>query len=227
VATGLLGRQVLGRQREREALERLLGDARAGHGGALVLYGEPGAGKTALLDFAVELGRDFKVVRTAGVEGEMQLPYAALQQLCSPIIELTEHLPDPQREALAVAFGRSTGPAPEPFLVGLAVLGLSSEAAEGSPLLCVVDDAQWLDDASARALAFLARRLLAEKIAILFAVRERGAATLAGFPEINIGPLGRRDARILLESVLPAPVDERVLQRIVSETRGNPPGMAT
>ncbi len=221
MVTGLLGQQVLGRQREREVLERLMDDARAGHGGALVLYGEPGAGKTALLDLAIELGDDFKVVRTAGVEGEMELPYAALQQLCSPIIELTERLPDPQREALAVAFGRSVGPAPEPFLVGLAVLGLSSEAAEGRPLLCVVDDAQWLDDASARALAFLARRLLAEKIALLFAARERGA-TLAGFPEINIGPLGRRDARALLESVLPARVDERVLERIVAETRGNP-----
>ncbi len=219
--TGLLGQQVLGRQREREVLERLLTDASTGHGGALVLYGEPGAGKTALLHLAVELGNDFTVVRTAGIEGEMELPYAALQQLCSPIIELTERLPDPQREALAVAFGRSVGPAPEPFLVGLAVLGLSSEAAEGDPLLCVVDDAQWLDDASARALAFLARRLLAEKVALLFAVRERGA-TLAGFPEINIGPLGRRDAQALLESVLPARVDERVLQRIVSETRGNP-----
>src|SRR6185369_11845746 len=118
-----------------------------------------------------------------------------LQQLCSPIIELTERLPDPQRQALAVAFGRSVGPAPDPFLVGLAVLGLLSEAAERHPLLCVVDDTQWLDDASARALAFLARRLLAERIALLFAARQRGAATLSGFPEINIGPLGRRDAR--------------------------------
>ena len=212
---------MLGRQREQGVLERLLDDARAGHGAALVLYGEPGVGKTALLDLAVELGDDFTVVRTAGVEGEMELPYAALQQLCSPIMELTERLPDPQREALAVAFGRSVGPAPEPFLVGLAVLGLSSEAAEGGPLLCVVDDAQWLDDASARALAFLARRLLAEKIALSFAVRERGA-TLAGFPEINIGPLGRRDAQALLESVLPTRVDEQVVQRIVDETRGNP-----
>jgi DNA-binding CsgD family transcriptional regulator len=221
VGTGLLGQQVLGRQRERGVLGRLLDDARAGHGAALVLYGEPGVGKTALLDLAVELGYDFKVVRTAGIEGEMELPYAALQQLCSPIIELAERLPDPQREALAVAFGRSVGHAPEPFLVGLAVLGLSSEAAEGGPLLFVVDDAQWLDDASARGLAFVARRLLAEKIALLFAVRERGA-TLAGFPEINIGPLGRLDARALLESVLPARVDERVLERIVAETRGNP-----
>src|SRR6185503_2991485 len=116
MATGLLGQQVLGRQRERAVLERLLGDARVGHGGALVLHGEPGAGKTALLDLAVELGHDFKVVRTAGIEGEMELPYAALQKLCSPFIELTERLPDPQRGALAVAFGRSVGPAPEPFL---------------------------------------------------------------------------------------------------------------
>jgi DNA-binding CsgD family transcriptional regulator len=221
VATGLVRQPVLGREREREVLQRLLDDARAGHGAALVLHGEPGAGKTALLDLAVELGDDFTVVRAAGVEGEMEFPYAALQQLCSPMIEAAERLPDPQREALAVAFGRSVGPAPEPFLVGLAVLGLLSEAAVSRPLLCVVDDTQWLDDASARALAFLARRLLAERIAILFAARERGA-TLAGFPEIDIGPLGRRDARALLESVLPARVDERVLERIVAETRGNP-----
>ncbi len=221
MVTRLVEPRLLGREREREVLGRLLEGARAGHGGVLVLHGEPGVGKTALLEFAVEDAPDFGVVRTAGVEGEMELPYAALQQLCSPIIELTERLPDPQREALAVAFGRSVGPAPDPFLVGLAVLGLLSEAAEGRPLLCVVDDAQWLDDASARALAFLARRLLAEKIALLFAARERGA-TLAGFPEINVGPLGRRDARALLESVLPARVDERVLERIVAETRGNP-----
>ena len=221
MVTGLVRQPVLGREREREVLQRLLDDARAGHGAALVLHGEPGAGKTALLDLAVELGDDFTVVRTAGVEGEMEFPYAALQQLCSPIIELSERLPDPQREALAVAFGRSVGPAPDPFLVGLAVLGLLSEAAERHPLLCVVDDTQWLDDASARALAFLARRLLAERIALLFAARERGA-TLAGFPEIDIGPLGRRDARAVLESVLPARVDERVLERIVAETRGNP-----
>jgi len=221
VVTGSVGQPVLGREREREILQRLLDDARVGHGAALVLHGEPGVGKTALLDVAVELGDDFNVARTAGVEGEMELPYAALQQLCAPMVETTERLPDPQREALAVAFGRSAGPAPDPLLVGLAILGLLSETAEERPLLCVVDDTHWLDDASARALAFLARRLLAEKIALLFAVRERGGA-LAGFPEINIGPLGRRDARTLLESVLPARVDERVLERIVAETRGNP-----
>jgi DNA-binding CsgD family transcriptional regulator len=212
---------LFGRERERAVLGRLLEEARAGHGGVLVLHGEPGVGKTALLEFTLEAGQDFGVVRTTGVEGETELPYAALQQLCSPIFELTERLPDPQRDALAVAFGRSAGPAPDPFLVGLAVLGLLSEAADERPFLCVVDDAQWLDDASARALAFIARRLLAEKIALVFAARERGDA-LAGFPEIQVGSLGRRDARALLESVLPARLDEQVLERIIAETRGNP-----
>ena len=221
MVTGPLGQQVLGRQRERDVLERLLDDARAGHGGALVLHGEPGAGKTALLDLAVELGDDFKVVRTAGVEGETELPFAALQQLSVPIFELSARLPDPQHDALSVAFGLTTGHAPDPFLVGLAVLGLLSEAGEDQPLLCVIDDAHWLDRASARALAFIARRLLAEKIALLFAAREPGEA-LGRFPEVHVGPLGRRDARVLLESVLPARVDDRVLERIVAETNGNP-----
>jgi DNA-binding CsgD family transcriptional regulator len=202
-------------------LGRLLDDARARHGGVLVLYGEPGMGKTALLDLAVELGGDCKVVRTAGVEGETELPYAALQQLSGPIFGLSERLPDPQREALSVAFGLSAGHAPNPLLVGLAVLGLLVEVANDHPLLCVVDDAQWLDRASARALAFIARRLLADRIALLFAARERSEA-FGGFPEVHIGPLGRRDARALLESVLPTRVDDRVLERIVTETNGNP-----
>jgi DNA-binding CsgD family transcriptional regulator len=215
------GERLLGRQREREVLERLLAAARGGHGGVLVVHGEAGVGKTALLECGVKAGREFRVARTLGVEGEMELAFAALQQLCSPILELTEHLPPPQRDALSVAFGLSTGQAPNPFLVGLAVLGLLSEAAEERPLLCVVDDAQWLDRASARALAFVARRLLAEKIALVFAARELGEA-LAGFPELHVGPLGRRDARALLESALPARLDERVLERIIVETRGNP-----
>jgi len=185
----------------------------------LVVHGEAGVGKTAPLEYAVEAGWEFRVARTFGVEGEMELAFAALQQLCSPILELRERLPDPQRDALAVVFGLSAGPAPNPFLVGLAVLGLLSEAAEERPLLCVVDDAQWLDRASARALAFVARRLLAEKVALVFAARELGEA-FAGFPELHVGPLGHRDARALLESVLPARLDERVLERIIVETRG-------
>jgi DNA-binding CsgD family transcriptional regulator len=221
MVTRMVEPRLLGREREREALGRLMEGARAGQGGVLVLHGEPGVGKTALLEYAVEEAQPFRVVRAMGVEREMELPYAALQQLCAPILHLTERLPDPQRDALNVAFGLSVGPAPDPFLVGLAVLGLLSEAAEERPLLCLVDDAHWLDDASARALAFLARRLLADRIVLLFATRERGAA-LGGFPEIHVGPLGQRDARVLLESVLPARVDERVLERIILETGGNP-----
>ena len=212
---------LLGRRRERAVLERLLDTARGGHGSVLVVHGDPGVGKTALLEYAVEAGQDFRVVRTAGVEGEMELDYAALQQLCSPLLEFVERLPDPQRDALGVAFGLSAGQAPSPFLVGLAVLGLLSEAAERQPLLCVVDDAQWLDDASARALAFVARRLLAERIALAFATRAVGSG-LARFPQLRVEPLGRRDARALLESVLAARLDESVLERIVAETGGNP-----
>jgi AAA ATPase domain/Bacterial regulatory proteins, luxR family len=181
------GELLLGRQSERELLGRLLEAARGGRGGVLVVHGEAGVGKTALLEDAVAAGREFRAARTVGVEGEMELAYAALQQLCAPILELAERLPQPQRDALGVALGRSAGPAPDPFLVGLAALGLLSEAAEERPLLCVVDDAQWLDRASARALGFVARRLLAERIALVFAARELGEA-LAGFPELHVGP---------------------------------------
>ncbi len=217
----LPGRQLLGRERERAALDRLLEAATSGHGGVLVVRGEPGVGKTALLEYAIDAGQEFRFARTFGVESEMELPYAAAQQLCFPLLDLSEHLPEPQRDALGVAFGLRAGPTPNPFLVGLAILGLLSEAAEERPLLCVVDDAQWLDRASAQVLAFVARRLLAEKIALVFATREPGE-TLAGLTELHVEPLGYRDARDLLESVLPSRLDERVLDRIVVETRGNP-----
>ncbi len=213
--------RLLGRQRERAVLERVLDTARHGHGSVLVVHGDPGVGKTALLEYAVETGEDFHVRRTAGVEGEMELDYAALQQLCSPTLEFIEHLPDPQRDALGVAFGLSVGQPPSPFLVGLAVLGLLSEAAEQQPLLCVVDDAQWLDGASSRALAFVARRLLAERIALVLGTRHI-CHGLARFPQLRVEPLGRRDARALLESALGARLDESVLERIVAETGGNP-----
>jgi DNA-binding CsgD family transcriptional regulator/tetratricopeptide (TPR) repeat protein len=215
------GEHLLGRHREREVLDRLLQAAHDGSGRVLVLHGEPGVGKTALLEYAVEANPEFRVARTTGVEGEMELPFAALQHLCSPFLEFMERLPEPQRDALAVAFGLSAGPSPNPFLVGLAVLGLMSETAEEQPLLGVIDDAQWLDRASARALAFVARRLLAERIALVFAARTLGDTT-AGLPELDVKRLGHRDARALLESVLPAPLDDGVLERIVVETRGNP-----
>ena len=220
-------RQLLGREREREVFDRLLDGARGGHGGVLLVHGEAGVGKTALLQYAAEAGREFRIMQTSGVEAEMELPFAAVQQLCAPFFELLPRLPKPQHDALAVAFGLITGPAhpagpaPNRFLVGLAVLGLLAEAAEEEPLVCLVDDAQWLDSASARTLAFVARRLLAEKIALVFATRDQGEA-LAGLPELHVGPLDRRDARALLESVLPSPLDERVLERIVAETHGNP-----
>src|SRR5829696_3914783 len=213
--------RLLGRQRERDALERLLDAAREGHGGVLVVHGQPGIGKTAVLEYAVKAASDFRIARTVGAEGETELPFAALQQLCSPSLDLIERLPDPQREAFEVALGLSAGRAPNPFLVGLAVLNLLSEAAEEQPLLCVIDDAQWLDRASARVLAFVARRLLAERIAMVFASRER-IDSLAGFAELHVESLGHRDARALLDSILPGRLDERVLERIVVETRGNP-----
>ena len=215
------GRTLLGRVREREVLDRLLDGVRGGRGGVLVVHGEAGVGKTALLDYAAEAGREFRIARTSGVEAEMELPFAAVQQLCSPFFELLARLPRPQRDALGVAFGLSTGPAPNRFLVGLAVLGLLAEAAEERPLVCLVDDAQWLDSASAGTLAFVAHRLLAEGIALVFATRELGGA-FAGLPELEVEPLSRRDARALLESVLPARLDERVVERIVAETHGNP-----
>jgi DNA-binding CsgD family transcriptional regulator len=186
-----------------------------------VVHGDAGVGKTALLEYAVEAASDFRVARAIGVEGEMELAFAARQQLCSPSLDLIGRLPDPQRDAMEVALGLSVGRAPNPFLVGLAVLNLLSEAAAERPLLCVVDDAQWLDRASARVLAFVARRLLAERIAMVFAAREP-IDSLAGLAELHIEPLGHRDARALLDSVLPGRLDDRVLERIVAETRGNP-----
>ena len=212
---------LLDRLPERAALSGLLDAARAGRSGVLVLRGEPGVGKTALLDWAVESAAGLRVVRVAGVESEMELAFAALQQLCAPMLDQLGGLPDPQRAALSVAFGLETGAAPDRFLVGLAVLSLLSAAAERQPLVCVVDDAQWLDRASALVLAFVARRLLAEPVAVVFAAREPGEE-LRGLPELAVGGLGEGDARELLGSVIRGPLDQRVRDRVVAETRGNP-----
>ena len=209
---------MFGRERERDVLDHVLAGGRSG---VMVLHGEAGVGKTALLDYAVEASTEFQIARTSGVEADMELPFAAAQQLCSPFPDLMDRLPGPQHEALGVAFGLRGGPPPNPFLVGLAVLGLLSEAAGERPLLAVIDDAHWLDQASARALAFVARRLLAEQIAFLFAMRHVGDV-FKGLPELLVLPLTHRDARALLESVLPTRLDEPVLERIVVETRGNP-----
>src|SRR5271155_314844 len=212
---------LLDRLPERAALSELLNVARAGRSGVLVMRGEPGVGKTALLEYAIESAAGLRVVRVAGVESEMELAFAALQQLYAPMLDKLAGLPDPQRAALGVAFGLNTGPAPDRFLVGLATLSLLSEAAEQQPLLCVIDDAQWLDRASAQALAFGAGRLLAEPVALVFAMREEGEE-FRGLPELLVGGLREDDARELLSSVIGGPLDERVRERIVAETRGNP-----
>ena len=210
-----------GRDSEWEVLSGLLEGARGGHGAALVVQGEAGVGKTALLDYALESAPDLLVVRAVGVESEMELPFAALHQLCGPMLDRLGRLPGPQRAALGTAFGLESGPAPDRFFVGLAVLSLLSEAAGERPLVCVVDDAQWLDRASAQALGFAARRLLAESVLVVFATREPGA-DLRGLPELVVEGLQDADARELLDSVVRWPLDERVAERIVAETRGNP-----
>src|SRR6266436_6483611 len=212
---------LLDRLTERAALGQLLEAARAGRSAVLVVHGEAGVGKTALLEDAIASAAGLRVARATGAESEMELAYAALQQLCAPMLGKLAALPDPQREALGVAFGLNTGAAPDRFLVGLAALSLLSEAAEQQPLLCVVDDAQWLDRASALVLAFVARRLLAEPVALVFATREPGEE-LRGLPELPVGGLDEGDARELLGSVIGGPLDERVRDRIVAETRGNP-----
>src|SRR5580704_6272357 len=202
-------RSLLGRQRERAALSQLLSDVRSGRGRAVVLRGEPSIGKTALLDDLCARADGVVLARVAGVESEMELVFAALQQLCAPMLDKLAGLPDPQRAALGVAFGLTTGTAPDRFLVGLAALSLLSEVAEQQPLLCVVDDAQWLDRASALVLAFVARRLLAEPVALVFATREPGEE-FRGLPELLVGGLGEGDARELLSSVIRGPLGERV-----------------
>ena len=209
------------RQGERGALDQLASAVRAGGSRVLVVRGEPGVGKSALLDYLAGRAAGCRVVRASGVESEMELAFAGLHQLLTPVLDRAERLPEPQREALRTAFGLSAGPAPERFLVGLAVLGLLSEAAEGQPLICVVDDEQWLDRASVQALGFVARRLAADPVGLVFAARVPGPE-LAGLPELLVRGLGEEDARALLDSALPGPVDERVRDLIVAETRGNP-----
>jgi DNA-binding CsgD family transcriptional regulator len=210
-----------GRRDESETLDGLIEVVKAGRSRVLVVRGEPGVGKTALLDYVVERASGFQVVRAAGVESEMELPFAGLHRLCAPILDRLDRLPGPQREALGTAFGLRAGDAPDRLFVGLAVLGLLAEAAAQCPLICVVDDAQWLDRASAQALAFVARRLLAESVALVFAVREE-EQELTGLPELVVEGLGHDDARALLRSVIAGRLDERVGDRIVAETRGNP-----
>ena len=210
-----------GRGQQCRFLDGLIADVRAGRSRVLVVRGEPGIGKTVLLGYAAETAQDFQVAHAGGAESEMELPFAALHQLCGRMLGRLDRLPGPQREALGVAFGLSAGNAPDRFLVGLAVLSLLSEVGEERPLLCLVDDAQWLDRASTQALAFVARRLLADSVALVIATREP-IEEFAGRPELLVEGLGNGEARALLGSALRVPLDERVSDRIVAETRGNP-----
>jgi DNA-binding CsgD family transcriptional regulator/tetratricopeptide (TPR) repeat protein len=210
-----------GRTDECELLDGFSADVRRGDSRSLLLRGEAGIGKTALLEYLVTSAPDMTVLRAAGVESEMELAYAGLHQLCAPLLDRSEMIPAPQRDALHVVFGMSAGPAPDRFLVGLGVLSLLSEVAEERPLLCVVDDAQWLDQASALILAFVARRLLAERVGVVFAAREPGEA-LQHIPSLEIRGLRNGDARALLGAAVQFMLDERVRDRIIAETRGNP-----
>src|SRR6266480_3748067 len=203
VSRGRTRTGLLDRHGERAAVDRVLDQARAGSSAVLVVRGEPGIGKTALLDYAAGRALGFRVVRAWGVESEMELAFAGLHQLCVPLLGRLEQLPTPQRDALAVAFGMREGQAPDRFLVGLAVLSLLAATAEDQPLACLVDDAQWLDQASVQCLAFAARRLLAEPVALIFAAREpRDDQELAGMPGLTVTGLGDADARTLLASAV-------------------------
>ena len=212
-----------GRRGECEALERLLDAAREGNSSIVVLRGEAGSGKTALLDFLLERAADFRIARVLGVESEMELAFAGLHQLCAPMLDRVEHLPAPQRDALRVAFGLAEGDAPDRFLLGLAVLALLADLADAHPLACLIDDAQWLDRASLQVLAFVARRAVADRLALVFSVREPSEEReLVGLPDLAVSPLGESDARLVLAGAIRGRLDDRVRDRIIAEARGNP-----
>jgi DNA-binding CsgD family transcriptional regulator len=212
-----------GRSSECAALDKVVADARSGQSRVLLVRGEPGIGKTALLDYVESAASECRVARSAGVESEMELAYGGLHQLCAPCLDRIDRLPGPQRAALETAFGLSAGDAPDRFLVGLAVLNLLADLSEEKALVCIVDDAQWLDRVSAQTLAFVARRLLAEPIALVVAVREPSdGAGFDGLPELPISGLGPDAAGLLLDSVVTGPIDGRVRERIIAETHGNP-----
>jgi DNA-binding CsgD family transcriptional regulator len=210
-----------GRADECGFLDEFVSSIRQSESRSLVIRGEAGIGKTALLDYLLEAASDLSVVRALGVQAEVELAYASLQQLCAPLLDRLAGLPAPQRGALEIVFGLSAGAPPDRFLVGLAVLSLLSEAADERPLLCVIDDAQWLDQASARTLAFVARRLLADPVGIVFAAREPGEE-LQHLPELEVHGLRNGEARGLLQSAMRFKLDERVRDRIIAEARGNP-----
>jgi DNA-binding CsgD family transcriptional regulator len=212
-----------GRRAECQQLDQLIEAVRAGMSRALVIRGEAGVGKSALLEYLVAEASGCRVVRVAGVQAEAELAFSGLHQLSSPLLDRLDRIPPPQRDALGTAFGVRAGPAPDRFLLGLAVLSLLAEAAAERPLVCVIDDAQWLDRTSAQTLAFVARRLVAESVALVFALRDPADdQSLAGLPQLALDGLRPVDARELFAAAILGPLDERVRDRIVAETRGNP-----
>src|SRR3954465_8323830 len=214
---------LLDRARERDVLDRLLAGVRAGQSRVLVLRGEAGVGKTALLRHLSAVAEGCRIARAAGVESEMDLAFSGVHALCAPMLGRLGHLPGPQRDALSTAFGLSAGPPPDRFFVGLAVLSLLADVAEEQPLVCIVDDAHWLDRASAQTLAFVARRVLAERIGLVFTLRDSSdPQVLEGLPELVIEGLPPGDARVLLDAAIRGPLDERVKARILGEAGGNP-----
>lgn len=212
-----------GRDAECATLDHLLDSVRAGNSEVLVVRGEAGVGKSSLLDHLTQSASGCRVAHAAGVEYEMELAYAGLHQLCAPMLGQRGRLPEPQRRALETAFGFSVDAPADRFFVGLAVLSLLSDAAEERPLICVVDDAQWLDSTSVATIAFIARRLLAESVGLVLAVRDGAELPeLGGLPQLHLRGLRPADARALLESVWPGRLDEQVRDRVVAESRGNP-----
>ncbi|QDP97862.1 AAA family ATPase [Microlunatus elymi] len=216
------GHSLRGRRREREALARLVEKARAGQSEVLVVRGAAGIGKTALLEFLADRAAECHLARAAGVQAEMELPYAGLHQLCGPFLGPIAELPPPQRDALETSFGIKLGPPPDRFLVGLATLSLLAEVAGERPLICLIDDVQWWDRSSVQVLAFVARRLLAEPIVLVFATREEDDSDFRGLPELRLQGLDTFDAGALLDSIIPGRIDAHVRSRIIAETGGNP-----
>jgi DNA-binding CsgD family transcriptional regulator len=212
---------LIGRAAECGELDSLLQALRGGESRSLVVRGEAGVGKTALLAYMTQRAADCRVISVTAVEWEMELPFAALHQLCTPLLEELDMLPGPQRDALRITFGSHEGTVPDRFLVGLAVLSMLAEAAAERPLVCVVDDAQWLDQTSAQVLAFVARRLRMESVGLVFSARVP-ADDLTGLPQLVLEGLTSQDARALLDTVLTGPVDTRVREEIIADTGGNP-----
>src|SRR4051794_25044195 len=215
--------RLYGRRAECEFLGTVLADALAGRSRAVVLRGDAGSGKSSLLAFTSEQATGWRIATAVGVESEMELAYSGLHQLCGPLLDRLDQLPAPQRVALATVFGYEAGPAPDRFLVGLATLTLLAEAADRQQLLCVIDDAQWLDNASARIIVFVARRFLAERIALVCAARTGiGDNVLEGLPTLDVAGLGDGDARALLLENLHGPMDAAVCEQLLNESHGNP-----